>query len=327
MRSAGMARVTLKTIAQETGLTVAAVSMALRGKPGVSEATRGKVEAVAKRLGYEPDPALHVLTDLRWGREGRRKAPNMAVYTEKKNWSPFFREVATGIEKAARELGYGLELICEERYPDPRRLARLLKARGVSAVLIGFHGNNPTWQPQLDLADFSAVAIGSAPRGWPTHQVRLNFFQIMELAWEEVRALGYRRIGYCHSAGKPPAEVDVRRLSFYQYIQDTVVPVGDRIPAINILTWDADAFQRWLEEWQPDAVISSIGSRSEEMTALLARTPLFSLNTDGGIPGIDRSPAQVGVSAVRFADTLYRQGERGLPPTPNILLISGRWVG
>lgn len=47
-----MAKVTLKTLAEETGLSKFAVSRALAGKSGVSEATRARVLEMADKLGY-----------------------------------------------------------------------------------------------------------------------------------------------------------------------------------------------------------------------------------------------------------------------------------
>lgn len=48
--------VTIAMIADQCGLSKAAVSYALRGKRGVSEKTRFEVERVARRLGWEPHP-------------------------------------------------------------------------------------------------------------------------------------------------------------------------------------------------------------------------------------------------------------------------------
>lgn len=50
-------RPTLKTIAQETGLSLSTVSLSLRGGSKLKKATRDKVLAAAKRLGYVPDRA------------------------------------------------------------------------------------------------------------------------------------------------------------------------------------------------------------------------------------------------------------------------------
>jgi len=58
-------RVTLKDLAAELGLSVAAVSMALRNNREIAAATRERVKAKAAELGYRPDPTLRALADYR----------------------------------------------------------------------------------------------------------------------------------------------------------------------------------------------------------------------------------------------------------------------
>ena len=53
-RGAGRKEATLADVAAATGLSPAAVSLALRGKPGVSEDTRRRVLDVSRSLGYRP---------------------------------------------------------------------------------------------------------------------------------------------------------------------------------------------------------------------------------------------------------------------------------
>jgi LacI family transcriptional regulator len=53
-RGAGRKEATLADVAAAAGLSPAAVSLALRGKPGVSEATRARVIEVSRGLGYRP---------------------------------------------------------------------------------------------------------------------------------------------------------------------------------------------------------------------------------------------------------------------------------
>ena len=50
-------RVTIKTVAADAGVSVAAVSKVLRDAYGVSEALRGKVRASIERLEYRPHAA------------------------------------------------------------------------------------------------------------------------------------------------------------------------------------------------------------------------------------------------------------------------------
>jgi LacI family transcriptional regulator len=53
-RRVGHRRATLADVAEAVGLSPAAVSLALRGKAGVSEATRSRVVEAARTLGYRP---------------------------------------------------------------------------------------------------------------------------------------------------------------------------------------------------------------------------------------------------------------------------------
>jgi len=54
-------RATLRETAERAGVPRRAVSLALRGKAGVSAATRRKILRLAKQLGYRPDPEVSKL--------------------------------------------------------------------------------------------------------------------------------------------------------------------------------------------------------------------------------------------------------------------------
>lgn len=54
-------------MAEAADVSIAAASVALRGRPGVSDKTRARVERVARKLGYIPDAAA---ASLRSGRTG-----------------------------------------------------------------------------------------------------------------------------------------------------------------------------------------------------------------------------------------------------------------
>jgi DNA-binding LacI/PurR family transcriptional regulator len=47
---------TLGAIAARAGVSVALASIVLRNAPGADPATRSRVRAAARELGYEPDP-------------------------------------------------------------------------------------------------------------------------------------------------------------------------------------------------------------------------------------------------------------------------------
>ena len=57
-----MKRPTITDIAQQAGVTKAAVSFALNGQPGVSAATRERILAIAEEIGFQPSSAARALT-------------------------------------------------------------------------------------------------------------------------------------------------------------------------------------------------------------------------------------------------------------------------
>lgn len=96
-----MADVTARDLANMLGISTAAVSMALNGKPGVSSETRTKVLAAATKLGYVTPKS----------RQSERQAKNIVSFViyvgvgvaEQTTFSTF---VMRGAEAAAKEMGY-----------------------------------------------------------------------------------------------------------------------------------------------------------------------------------------------------------------------------
>lgn len=89
-----MKRPTMQDIARRAGVTKAAVSFALNGRPGVSEATRRRILAIAEELGWQPSSAARALSDGRAGSFGMvidRPARTLGL-------EPFFMQLISGIQ-------------------------------------------------------------------------------------------------------------------------------------------------------------------------------------------------------------------------------------
>ena len=69
------ARVTIRTVAEDAGVSVAAVSKVLRDAYGVSDALRARVRASMEKLGYRPQAAAR-------GSSGRRRAKGVAATSQ-----------------------------------------------------------------------------------------------------------------------------------------------------------------------------------------------------------------------------------------------------
>lgn len=99
-------RPTIADIAKRAGVSKVAVSYALNGQPGVSDATRASVKAIAAELGFVPNSAARALTGAKSGAVGLalcRPARTLGM-------EPFFMELIGGIESVLSTRSYALTL-------------------------------------------------------------------------------------------------------------------------------------------------------------------------------------------------------------------------
>jgi len=127
-----MADITARDIANALGISAAAVSMALNGKPGVSDETREKVLAAAKELGYKTPKS-------RQAERQTKKIISFVVFTgigvaEQTTFSNF---VMRGAEAVAKDLGY--RLLVHYFYADQpwEEQIRLVVSDACGIILLG----------------------------------------------------------------------------------------------------------------------------------------------------------------------------------------------
>lgn len=92
---------TVKTIASALGISPSAVSLALNGRPGVSEETRARVIKEADRLGYAPKSGFVAQKNIRY-----------VIFQNDRttvvNETPFYSHILEGIEIASKDYGYNV---------------------------------------------------------------------------------------------------------------------------------------------------------------------------------------------------------------------------
>jgi LacI family transcriptional regulator len=98
--------VSLQKIAQEAGVSRAAVCMALRDNPTISASRRKEIREIARRLGYQPNAAGRALITHRMGQIGFILSDTIAD-----GWSnAMFSQALAGVEAACHARGYGLTI-------------------------------------------------------------------------------------------------------------------------------------------------------------------------------------------------------------------------
>src|ERR1035437_3633719 len=134
----GRRLVTLADVAQAVGCSSAAVSLALRGEPGVSDATRSRIVEAARALGYRP-PA---------GASRKRQKPMTtglvikAGHGDSPGANRFSAPVMAGIEESCRAQHMGLMLatmpVDQDYYPI--EVPRLVTDRTCDGlIVVGAH--------------------------------------------------------------------------------------------------------------------------------------------------------------------------------------------
>ncbi len=356
--------ISLRQVAQSAGVSVATVSRALRNDPNVKEKTRKKVELVAQNMGYRPNP---MVKSLMAAQKRRRSAGELRAnicwlngHPMKDFWHSFtnIKHMIEAARDRAHDLGYGFEEIWErEPGMSDKRFRSIAYARYVQGILVP--GTLSTLAPgAINWDDYAVVCIRDRSAGqleW--NRCSASSRRNVEIAYEHLYDLGYRRIAFCGSdvirdaemarelkkfnAGKAEARGLVLRggmkaqvagfMSSQAYVHkdDHVWPFlfdgsphGDLSPLVT-----------WLRRVRPEAVITN-GSRTMDACQLARlRVPkdiaLAHINIDDdveGWAGIKSSASQEGRAAVDMLCAQIERNERGVPEFPIHSHIVGDWT-
>jgi hypothetical protein len=148
----------IRDVARLAGVSVASVSFALNGQPGVADGTRRRILAVAAELGYRANPQAQAL------RRGRTTTYGLVIRSFS---NPFFFEVLTGAERAASEAGATL-LLLDSHFSAEREqmLVREMAAQRLAGLAIAPVGPGESLRLWQELRPGTpAVALNAAAEG------------------------------------------------------------------------------------------------------------------------------------------------------------------
>ncbi|MCB1123715.1 MAG: LacI family DNA-binding transcriptional regulator, partial [Verrucomicrobiae bacterium] len=190
----------LKDIAERAGLSVAAISMALKNHPSLPAATIEKVKALAEEMGYVPDPALSALAAHRSRLRIHKDLSTIGLissFSTEDGWTELAsgRAVIEGAKKRATELGYKLQhLWALSEGMTPARFDQILQARGIrSLILAPFEDHDR--KLNIDWSRYAVTTI-EKPLHYPYfHHIIQNHYANVMLCWEKLKASGYTRAG------------------------------------------------------------------------------------------------------------------------------------
>jgi LacI family transcriptional regulator, galactose operon repressor len=244
-----VAKVTIKDIAKELGVSYTTVSRALTQRAGVHPTTRKRVIDEAQRMGYQPNIMARALVMQRTDTIGLL-VPDIT--------NPFSAEVARGVENAAQE--YGLTLILGDTNYSAELEDQYIKRLGsnrVDGLLVmpvsphtGKAINESSLQSVIinskEHADISFVTIDHEHGGY--------------IATRHLLELGFRRIAIVGGRITTEAYHD-RLLGYRKALEEFAVPYDDRLIFTDSVSAPRNAVARTLDmsmhEGGPDAFFAT----------------------------------------------------------------------
>ena len=326
-------RPTLRALAKLAGLSATAVSMALRNNPRIPAVTRARVQRLAKKQGYRPDPeVVKLMLHLRRRRVVRAQATLCGLT----NWpagspSPYIDPLVRSARLRAKEQGYNFDVIQLEPYAGSSgALERVLRSRGVQGVLLLTLTSPASLAGLLDWSRFSVVATSYSVLNPVCHRVLPHHFENAMLAFRTLIARGYKRIGLVLSEG-----TDLRTNHCYTAAIAWHQKFGlcERVKPLIRVTDSVQALRQWLAEEKPDVVagewsgglLQTVRAIGKKVPAELAVVSLSS-TANQELAHIDERPAAIGATAVDIVAAMVLRSEQGLPAAPQVTMVEGRWV-
>ncbi|MEU4214957.1 LacI family DNA-binding transcriptional regulator [Actinoplanes sp. NPDC026623] len=205
-----MKRPTIADIAREAGVSKGAVSYALNGRPGVSEATRERILAIADRRGFRASAAARALAGA------PAKVVGLALQRPPSTLGvePFFMELISGVEAELSTRSYALLL---RMVPDGDAAAEIdvyrqwwVEGRVDGVLLCDVRADDPR-VPAVEEIGLPTVIVGP-PAGGGSASVWSDDAVSVAEALEHLAGLGHRRVarvagiaGLAHTAARTRA--------------------------------------------------------------------------------------------------------------------------
>jgi LacI family transcriptional regulator len=270
----------LEDVAGAAGVSLSTASRAVRGRPGVSDRSRRRVQAAAARLGYEPDPMARALRI--------RSSPFIGIVVPDIT-IPFFGIAVKAAQDVLEDAGY--QVLIMNTHRDAQRERDALKTLGstrVQGVLLATYGGYETSLRLPHVFFANVVADASAPSIALSNREGIR--QLVEhLIWH-----GHGRIAYI--GGVPGTTSGSERLAGFVEAM-SVAGLADRA-----LTGLSD--QDWTVESAEQATLQLL-EMDDAPTAFVAGSDNFALATVKAIRSSGRRiPEDVALVAFQDPDRI-----------------------
>src|SRR5882757_6416513 len=254
--------ITMKSIAAQAGVTQATVSMSLANNPRIPVTTRERIQAIAKKLGYQPNPYVSTLMRIRRAGKPLKDKPALALVCAMRTsdgWrnhtAATIRQMREGALERAALRGYrAQEFWLHRDGMSNERFSEMLHARGIQGLLLSpLADGAPT--PTLRWEYFASVSLSvPLPSLTVTTVCNDHYFSSLQ-AVRECHRRGYRRPGLVLRRAHQ-RRFQGRWLAGYLISPQLLPDLALTDPLYVEDVEDEAAVLRWLKREKPDVIIS-----------------------------------------------------------------------
>ncbi len=255
-------RATIKDIARESGYSVMTVSFALRNHEKVKPSTREKIQKVAEKLGYRPDPEIaRLMNRVRRNPELETTEPfavlNLCENKEDFKRDLFARRVMEGASERLKKHGFDLvEYWTGDGGFDSGEISKNLRERDINVLLI------PPVPPkapitELDWSQYTIVSVEERPILPNFHRIHPHHYNNMLFLLDKLVELGFGRIGFLST----PHMLGLDKYAYFGAFHSWFTYLHPELPLLEPLTdgTEQKALKAWYRQHKPDVVIVTAG--------------------------------------------------------------------
>ncbi len=206
---------TIDDLAAALGLSPAAVSVALRGKRGVSSATRARVIEAAAKMGYQPTS-----TPFRRSRDPMTVTLVIRALPERPTTNVFYGPILSGIEERCRGLDirlvFGIMPVDERNHP--LEVPRLVTDHPTDGLILVGADIGTRWTSLLRVGAVPTVLVDGYAEDNALDTVDIDNASGARTAVRHLMSRGHREIAIVGTAPNAFPSVRERRVAYEQVV-------------------------------------------------------------------------------------------------------------
>lgn len=324
-------RVSLRDIAAAAGVCLMTVSLSLRDNPKISQATRERVQRLARDLGYHPDPEIsRLMKRLRTSRTARGST-SLAIldFYPRLDFAElsYHRRIRQGILGRSEELGFAVSQFQAAAYKfNLDHILKLVRNRGIDGLILFPSVVAPlTLDPAADWRELSVVSITNSILSPRFHCVVPHQFANMMRQIEAMTKHGRQKISAIieESFDERTAHHFTAAMNWHGHGKRILI-----VPNAATAAEKSALIARWIAKHDTDMIFAQ--SPESVIPALarlrrLKRTVVAALGTPNNdqFSYLNEHPEVVGSAAVELLAGMMYYHETGIPQHPRTTMIDG----